>query len=656
MRLAELRIANFRSFADETLTLDPYTCIVGPNGAGKSTVLTALNVFFRNNASTVTNMHTLSSEDFHHQDTSRPVKITLTFDNLSTEAQEDFKHYYRQGRLVAFAKAEWSAESNTAEVKQYGSRHVMREFAPFFEKDNSGAKAPELKEAYAAIRESRPDLPQASSKAAMISALREYEEGHPDLCELVEDRDEFYGWSKGANRLARYIQWVYVPAVKDASSEQDEGSKTALGQLLQRTIRAKVDFDTDLKALKDTVEKEYGAIVEKNRSVLDALQGAIETRLKEWATPNARLRLNWHYEPGKTFAINEPLARAELGDDAFIGEVARLGHGMQRAFLVSLLQELAMSDAETSPTLLLGFEEPELYQHPPQAQHLAALLEKMAEEPSGNTQVVITTHCPYFAPGRGLEGVRMLRKSGGQAHSVVRASTFANVEARIAAARGERPKSPTTLMARIQQIMQPSQSELFFAAVAVLVEGIEEVAYIATHLRLGEKWDEFRRLGCHIVVADGKLNLSRLLAVALELEIPAFVIFDSDARTRNQPARTEHEKANACILRLREVTGVAPLPNADFWGENLIMWESDIGEVVRSDFADPVWLAAQDHAKREHGFEQGVHDKNSLLIAATLERLWSESKQSQVLGRLCESILSFARKSRGEGNRAGSTA
>jgi len=41
-----------------------------------------------------------------------------------------------------------------------------------------------------------------------------------------------------------------------------------------------------------------------------------------------------------------------------------MGHGLQRAFIVSVLQMLAKSKQEKVPMLLLGFEEPEVYQHP----------------------------------------------------------------------------------------------------------------------------------------------------------------------------------------------------------------------------------------------------------------------------------------------------
>ncbi len=160
MKLTEVRIQNFRSFKDETIPLDDYTCLVGPNGTGKSAVLMALNVFFRDNDSTVTNVLDLTKEDFHHENVQEPVRITVTFEDLpsendplvSKEARELLKLYARQDKLVLFAKAEWNPTTERAPVKQYGSRSVMKEFTPFFKAKENGALAPELK----AISRSRP--------------------------------------------------------------------------------------------------------------------------------------------------------------------------------------------------------------------------------------------------------------------------------------------------------------------------------------------------------------------------------------------------------------------------------------------------------------------------------------------------------------------
>jgi putative ATP-dependent endonuclease of the OLD family len=56
-----------------------YSCLVGPGGAGKSTVLNALRVFFRDTTGSPTDLLILHEEDFHKRDTTRDVRITLTF-------------------------------------------------------------------------------------------------------------------------------------------------------------------------------------------------------------------------------------------------------------------------------------------------------------------------------------------------------------------------------------------------------------------------------------------------------------------------------------------------------------------------------------------------------------------------------------------------
>ena len=645
MKLRKLRIENFRSFKDETICFDDYTCLVGPNGAGKSAVLMALNVFFRNTTSSATNVNTLSEEDFHHKNTDEPVKITLTFDGLSEVAQNDFQLYVRQGQLTVFAMAPWDKVARSAVVKQCGARMVIRKFAPFFEAESSGAKVPELKETYSTIREEFLDLPEPSTKVAMIKSLRDYEEEHSDQCELLDETHQFYGWSKGANLLDKYIQWVYVPAVKDASTEQDENSKTALGQLLDRTIRTKVDFQEPIDKLKNHLEVEYQKIINNEQAVLKDLQTSLQSRLRSWANPSADVSLKWHFDPNKTLVVNEPVARAAIGEDSFIGEIARLGHGMQRAFIVSLLQELAGSDQEGGPTLLLGFEEPELYQHPPQAQHIAGLLDQLVTQKNGNAQVVASTHSPYFVLSKGFENIRVVRKRSVTPYSFVSSTTYEKVEQRLAEALKEAPSRPTALMAKIEQIMQPSQRELFFTPVAVLVEGIEDVAFISTHLQLTDKWTRFRELGCHFVVAGGKGPLSRPLAITKELDIPAFVVFDLDADQNGKDEKINNQKNNSCILRLCGLTNFDPLSTDNLWHKNVVAWKSSIGKVVSDDFENGVWDEAEEMACNQKGLT-GIRSKNNLVIAATLEQLFLQGKTAGVLTKLGDHILAFAEKAK----------
>ena len=116
--------------------------------------------------------------------------------------------------------------------------------------------------------------------------------------------------------------------------------------------------------------------------------------------------MEWSSDPAKSVKLEEPVAGIKTGEGDFLGNLARMGHGLQRSYLLALLQELAASEVSDAPTLLLGVEEPELYQHPPQAHHLAEVFGKMAE---GNNQVLITTHSPMFVSGDGFENTRLVR-------------------------------------------------------------------------------------------------------------------------------------------------------------------------------------------------------------------------------------------------------
>lgn len=109
----------------------------------------------------------------------------------------------------------------------------------------------------------------------MEEALRKYEAAGPEQCALIPSEDPFYGVSKGQGRLQRHMQWVYIPAVKDASSEQAEGKSTALGKLPARTVRAKVNFSEGLGQL-TRVESTSGQL--EAVGVLISIKSSSESR------------------------------------------------------------------------------------------------------------------------------------------------------------------------------------------------------------------------------------------------------------------------------------------------------------------------------------------------------------------------------------------
>ena len=174
MKIESVYIQNFRCFKEDTIYFDDYTCLVGANGAGKSTVISALHVFFRHYKDSKTDLSKLIDKDFHHSNTKEPIIIRVTFKDLSDQAKQDLKDYVRQDKLIITAEATFDEAALKAEVKQYGSRLGIEDFKIFFEKEKSAAKAPELNECYAQIKEKYPELPTATSKDAKMTALRDY--------------------------------------------------------------------------------------------------------------------------------------------------------------------------------------------------------------------------------------------------------------------------------------------------------------------------------------------------------------------------------------------------------------------------------------------------------------------------------------------------
>ena len=408
MKISSIHITNFRSFADSEIHFNNYTCLVGPNGAGKSTILTALNVFFRETLNSQTKSGNLSEEDFHQRNIDDPITVKVTFTDLSPEAEKEFSDYVRHGKLVISAVAKFDSTNMLAEVKQYGERLVMKEFAEYFEAKKEKKKANELKEIYRSFQESFPTLPPPTNMAQMEEELRNYERDHPEQCTLVASADEFYGFTRGSNRLAKFVQWIYVPAVKDATEEQVESKNTALGKILGRTVRAQFDIENEVNNLRIKVQKDYQKLIDDHQQHLDGITSSLNLRISEWAHPDATIRLKWKQDAEKSVRLEEPWAHIIAGEGEFKGELSRFGHGLQRSYLLALLQELSETDQSVSPTLILGCEEPELYQHPPQTRHLASVFLRLS---SMNSQVVVTTHNPLFVSGRGFPDVRLVRKS-----------------------------------------------------------------------------------------------------------------------------------------------------------------------------------------------------------------------------------------------------
>jgi len=636
MKIESIKIENFRSFKDESILLDNYNCLIGPNGSGKSTVLNALNVFFRQNKDCKTDMSNLNEEDFHHKNTKTPITITVTFTGLTDAAKIDLADYVRQDKLIVSAIAEYDPTLGYAEVKQYGNRLGIDEFREYFRAAGDKVKVEELKGLYGEIRGKFDNLPSASTKPAMEGALREYEAKHPEKCILIRSQDQFYGISRGVNRLSPHLQWVFVPASKDITEECEESKDSALGQLLSRTVRSKVNFTEKIKQLKGKAVTEYQLILDSEQKALNEISEALKSRLESWSHPGISAQVLWKQDSETSVKVEEPWAYIKLGERGFEGDLARFGLGLQRSYLLALLQELTFLPDESAPTLIMGIEEPEIYQHPPQVKYLAETLIDLSEK---NAQIIVCSHHQLFIPGDNVESIRIVREKGSPSESKISKVKYDDLAATLEKA-GQRPLKESGILAKLYPTLNPTINEMFFCNILILTEGIADVAFLSTYMMLTNNYSTFRKCGCHIVPAGGKSEIIKPLAMAKVLGIPCFVIFDADTNKTNPSEIAQHKKDNKLIQELLDCPRADEWPNANIFGNNFAIWKTELEDVVKDEFKDK-WGKYKCQSENYYGNAGGLN-KNPLLIAHILKTAWADKVVSSILSSLCQRIVDYA--------------
>jgi predicted ATP-dependent endonuclease of OLD family len=632
LRIKSIRIRNFRGFSDVTIPLEALTSFVGPNGAGKSTVLCALNMFFRE-SSNATSVETLTAEDFHHCNTAERIEIVLTFHELSETAKVTLRRFVHGDELVVSAVATFDEARHSARIRQFGTIRAHPAFAEFHRLFDQGAPANQLTEIFNNLRRTFPGIDPATNREGRALALRSYEGAHPDQCEPTEVEAVFYGPS-AQSPIQDFVQWVYVPAVKDASDEQSEIKDSAFGKLLARTVRAQVDFRTELAELDRDMRARYENLLRARQGALDQVSRALTLRMADWSHPDASVSLSWEGLPS---ALKEPVARAQAKEGEFQGAISRFGHGFQRSYLMALLQELS-GTGDTGPTLILGCEEPELYQHPPQARHLAYVLRMLAEQ---NAQILLTTHSPHFVSGERFESVRMVRRPAKATASSVRHMSFEAFGARYADADEARPERPSAVAVRLNEALRPHINELFFARGVVLVEGSEDAAYLMSWMALMEQLGAYRKTGLHIVPVDGKSHLARPLILAQELGIPVFVAFDADGDCEDKHRRG-HLADNRRLLRLLNEPNASPFPDAIHWGRGFAVWPTCLSKMVDADLnssLDPQEVEALREEARTKCGHVSAADKKTVFIQHVLAGAHHKGATSETLRRWCAAVL-----------------
>lgn len=582
MKIQSVRIQNFRTLKDVTIPFDAVTTFIGPNGAGKSTVLRALDWFFNGKPGSLT------EKDCSFGAVDQDIEVQVTFSDLTGKDREALGKYAPEGAVTFTA---WKRRS--PDGADFLSANA-KGFPPFNAiKAASGATA--KKEQYSALRADNPGLglPAATTATAIEQAMTAWEAAHTD--QLVDAPEalqtNFFGFNSGG-KMSGLFDFVLVTADLRASEESVDGKSSIIGRILERSVDRAAADEAIAEIVAESRAKQQKIYEETFKDQLVAITKKLNDVVAS-------------YSPGRTvtvapteFELKAPRTTFEVAvlDGATETAVERQGHGFQRTILISALQLLAQSSAASAEGVIcLAIEEPELFQHPIQAQAFAKVLRALTEDADKRIQVTYATHSPYFLEARHFDQVRRLTRSSEEQPVVsVHYATVADVKVRLHGI-----VDADVVDRRLDHNVADQLSIALFANRAFLVEGPTESSVF---YGIGDKTTpgSLEAAGVSIVSVGSKTSIPLAHAILNSIGVPVYALFDADggfearAKAKNKkPEDVERERSNHATEN-RKLLRYFGLPEKDFppatVSDVVAIFEDHLESFLSSEW--PEWLTA----------------------------------------------------------------
>lgn len=387
MRLVELKVSNFRAYADETsVSFQALTVLVGRNDAGKSSLLDALDIFF--NDATIENgdccVHTGGTE----------VGIACVFDQLPARLVIDDQHpttLETEHLVRADGKLEIVKLFNCGIAKKdklmntsARARHPSAQGV----EDLLGLKLAELRS-----RAQQRGVDLTNVNQTIKSELRQaIWTQTPDVA--LVDRDVSLTKESGKEvweQIQRHFPVYAVFKSDRASTDQDAEAQDPLKTAIKEAIRRREDdLATVLGEIKQELAQVATRTVDKIREMSPDLANQLHPEVKN---------KNWD----SLFTVSL------TGDDDI--PVNKRGSGTRRLVLLNFFRARAEEASALRDTgVIYAVEEPETSQHPNHQIMLLEAFEDLVDQ--GRCQVVLTTHTPTLARRVDRNGLRLVSLVG----------------------------------------------------------------------------------------------------------------------------------------------------------------------------------------------------------------------------------------------------
>ncbi|ODL83275.1 ATP-dependent nuclease [Serratia marcescens] len=527
MRLHSLKINGFKRIQSAKIKFGDATFLIGSNNAGKSSVLKAVEWL-------LSDKKRMDSDCFYSEidDDTRENKIATEsvileaeFRNVPEDALQwrgfrgrifdyDAEDSGETGKLLVYRKTYEPGCDVVIELKSL-SRSLNQRFT-------AAVKASDLVEAgadVALVSEIFPD-PDKKLNAADKEKMKLIDELW-DISDDVEVWDKNPGGIAGVV-LSRLPAFLLIPA-ESASHEID--TKTGA---LQKTLN---ELFKDVRSNSDN----YRRAQESLNALARELNPADET--SEFGVMMGELNgvLSGVFPESKIYATADlsdpdnvlvPSFSIEMSSNIRTC-VSNQGTGMVRAAVFGLLRFRQQwlrkkgKDEGAMRSLIIGFEEPEIYLHPSAANQMRDLIYELSD---GQSQIIATTHSPYLIDLSRKPRQVLNRFHYDDAHTTVYPLS---VTEKFQALQ-DNDKDQVKMLIKLDDHV----SRIFFTRKVIVVEGDTEEVIIKEAIRRMPQAMRCKLLAStELVKARGKAAIIGLVKYLRALDVDFFVIHDRDGGT-----------------------------------------------------------------------------------------------------------------------------
>lgn len=560
MKLHKIHIDGLRRLRSVDILFGDATFCIGPNNSGKSSVLIAIDYLLSANKR-IPETEYYSEKDAETGETkvvSDSIVIEAEFRNVPTESSNwrGFK-----GRTFAYQPHEGSGESGIS--IHYRKSYPLGKDVVVELKSKKRTLLPK----YVACKSPQDFVSAGASQQAFAELFDDLEknvaakdkitlEAIDELWAVGEEEEWFQnpGGIPG-NVLSRLPRFLRIPA--EAASYEIEDPKKGvlgktLGELFEEVRERSESYKQAQKHLNDLAKEldpsdaksEFGKMMaELNQVLCRVFPDSVLHATADLSDPNKALVPN--FEIAMSSNIRTP--------------VSHQGTGMVRAAVFGMLRFrqrwLAQREDKSDRSLIIGFEEPEIYLHPSAANQMR---DSIYELSGAHSQIVATTHSPHLIDlsRKPRQVLNRFRHAAGQTDAVA-----FSVSDKFSELSGD-DKSYVKMLLRIDDYV----ARAFFTKTVIVVEGdTEDIVLREALRRLPDETRTKIASDFEVIKARGKASIIGVAKYFRALDIDFLVMHDRDggvpdAEKFNQPiAEAVGDQDRAVVLEecMEDVLGYA---------------------------------------------------------------------------------------------------